>query len=59
MGQPMTAGEALLIDKQARVCDVCDGDGNEHLPDGSVEECHLCEGAGWFDADGFPLSEDD
>jgi DnaJ-class molecular chaperone len=59
MSDPLTPGEAMLIDAAAQVCDVCGGDGHEHLPDGRVEECHLCEGAGWFDADGFPLADDE
>lgn len=37
-------------------CDVCDGSGVD--PD-TLEECHLCEGAGFFGEDGFPIDYDD
>jgi DnaJ-class molecular chaperone len=52
----LTPGQALSVDKRAQVCDVCDGSGDD--PE-SGDDCHLCEGSGWFDADGFPLSEDE
>lgn len=38
------------------VCDVCDGSGVD--PDSGIDDCHLCEGAGWFGADGFPIDDD-
>lgn len=53
---PLTPGQAIAINKRAQVCDVCDGDGRD--PE-TGDECHLCEGAGWFDEDGFPLDEED
>lgn len=40
-------------------CDVCDGTGTELDAGGWPTECHLCEGAGRFDADGFPISDED
>lgn len=45
------------------VCDECDGTGIEvETTDAGHEiaiDCHLCEGAGFFDSDGYPLGEDD
>ena len=38
-----------------RPCDICEGEGHELDADGNPEECHLCEGAGYFDEDGFPV----
>lgn len=39
-------------------CTVCDGSGVD--PDSDTgADCHLCEGAGRFGADGFPVSDDD
>lgn len=35
-------------------CDACEGDGYELDAGGLPIDCHLCEGAGGFDADGDP-----
>jgi DnaJ-class molecular chaperone len=41
-----------------RPCDVCEGTGvepdDDEAGDGPVEDCHLCEGVGWFDKNGDP-----
>lgn len=47
-----------MIAKGHRPCDVCDGVGAELDEDGSPVECYLCEGAGWFDKDGFPADDE-
>lgn len=53
---------AMKEDFQAldlRPCDICQGEGYELGDDGNPEECHLCEGAGFFDVDGFPVDPAD
>lgn len=42
-----------------RPCDICDGEGMEEAENGELVDCHLCEGAGYFGADGFPISRDE
>jgi len=37
-----------------RICDVCDGSGDD--PENG-DDCHLCEGSGSFDTDGFPSDD--
>jgi len=44
------------VDDEDQRCDVCDGSGLD--PDDKLADCHLCEGAGWFRPDGFPLGDD-
>lgn len=39
------------------VCDVCNGCGIDKEADGTPVECHLCDGAGHFDRNGFPACE--
>lgn len=39
-------------------CDVCDGTGVETDADGWPVECHLCEGAGRFGPDGYPVTDE-
>jgi hypothetical protein len=45
--------------KSRRPCDVCDGDGIEEDAGGHPIDCHLCEGAGFFDEDGYPVDDED
>lgn len=40
-------------------CDECEGTGVEMDENGIPQDCHLCEGAGGFDADGFPCDGGD
>lgn len=40
-------------------CDVCDGTGVAVDAGGCPIDCHLCEGAGAFGADGFPIPDDE
>lgn len=55
MERRQAAVEAMIA-AGCRPCDVCDGTGVEPNDDedASVEDCHLCEGAGWFDENGYP-----
>lgn len=39
-------------------CDVCDGTGTEEDAGGWPVDCHLCEGAGFFGEDGFPIDDE-
>ena len=41
------------------LCDHCDGAGIEDDAGEWPIECHLCEGAGVFGDDGFPLADED
>jgi DnaJ-class molecular chaperone len=52
-------GATAMAPKIVRECDVCDGTGQEEDDDGFPVDCHLCEGAGGFGEDGFPVDEAD